>query len=318
MQMRQLLHKLQTRRNKDVFLFILFFIFAALLWYGHAMQSVRNTRVPVYIEYIGRPGSIGLGEEGLPEQVLIEVRDAGYRLNSYHQNPLQITIDLHQYIHGDSGTIQIPSNDLRASIKAVLQDNSKLIDTKPEEIRCRYFKEREKSVVLVFHGKIDPAEGYQKIGEPRLAEKRIRLYGSAAQLRRIDTVRTQFVELTNVSDSVRMRVPLAIPQGLRAEQDSVQIELPVEQYTEKRFTVPIRIQNQPLWCRMRLFPENVEVSIRIGMNHFDEIKASDLKVYCLFPSRQSSKLDVYFEYPDNPHITSTWYYPTEVEYLLEQ
>lgn len=316
--MRQLLHKLQTRRNKDVFLFILFFIFAALLWYGHAMQSVRNTRVPVYIEYIGKPGSIGLGEEGLPEQVLIEVRDAGYRLNSYHQNPLQITIDLHQYIHGDSGTIQIPANDLRASIKAVLQDNSKLIDTKPEEIRCRYFKEREKSVVLVFHGKIDPAEGYQKIGEPRLAEKRIRLYGSAAQLRRIDTVRTQFVELTNVSDSVRMRVPLAIPQGLRAEQDSVQIELPVEQYTEKRFTVPIRIQNQPLWCRMRLFPENVEVSIRIGMNHFDEIKASDLKVYCLFPTLPSSKLDVFFEYPDNPHITSTWYYPTEVEYLLEQ
>ena len=119
---------LRTRRNKDIIIFILFFVLATIIWYGHAMQSVRTTRVPVSIQYIGKPARIGLGEEGLPNQVMIEVRDAGHRLVTYHQAPPQITIDLHQYIHGDSGTIQIPSNALRGSIKAALQANSKRFD----------------------------------------------------------------------------------------------------------------------------------------------------------------------------------------------
>lgn len=47
----------------DVLTFLLFLVLAALIWYGHAMHSVRNTRVPVYIQYTGKPGTVGLGKK---------------------------------------------------------------------------------------------------------------------------------------------------------------------------------------------------------------------------------------------------------------
>ena len=140
--------------KRDILTFLLFLVLAAVIWYGHAMQSVRNTRVPVLIQYTGKAGNIGLGEPGLPDTVMIEVRDAGSRLNTYHREPLHLTIDLRQYIHGEKGTIYVPSDALRRSISDILQGTSRLIDTKPEEISCLYFTEQEKSVLVAFSGEI--------------------------------------------------------------------------------------------------------------------------------------------------------------------
>ena len=110
--------------KRDVLTFLLFLVLAACIWYGHAMNSVRNTRVPVLIQYTGKPSAIALGEQGLPDTVMIEVRDAGSRLNSYHKETLRLTIDLHPYIHGDKGTIHVPSDALRRSISDILQGTS--------------------------------------------------------------------------------------------------------------------------------------------------------------------------------------------------
>jgi hypothetical protein len=144
--------------KRDILTFLLFLLLAAMLWYGHAMQSVRNTVVPVLIQYTGKPGTIGLGEAGLPDTVMIEVRDAGYRLNTYHSDPLHLSIDLRQYIHGEKGTIRVPSDALRRSISDILQGTSHLIDTKPEELVCSYYTEREKTVNIVFAGSLETAD----------------------------------------------------------------------------------------------------------------------------------------------------------------
>lgn len=310
-------HKTPTRRNKDIAIFVLFLILASLLWYGHAMQSVRNTQVPVYVHYTGKPGTIGLGEEGLPDQVLIEVRDAGHRLNAYHQSPLQITIDLRQYIHGDTGTIHIPANDLRSSIKAVLQDNSNLINTVPEEISCSYFTEKEKTVVVQLNGDMQVADGYQMVGNPRF-QKELHLYGKKSRLKTIDTIYTQPFSLRDMSDTTHVVLALDIPKGVRAEKDSLEVEIITEQYTEKRFMVEIKAEKVPEGCYLHLFPNKAEVNVRIGVSHYSEIRESDFKVTCDYPRLPISKLKLDLKYPDNPHITSAWVYPSEVEYFSEQ
>ena len=310
-------HKTPTRRNKDIAIFVLFLILASLLWYGHAMQSVRNTQVPVYVHYTGKPGTIGLGEEGLPDQVLIEVRDAGHRLNAYHQSPLQITIDLRQYIHGDTGTIHIPANDLRSSIKAVLQDNSNLINTVPEEISCSYFTEKEKTVAVKLNGDMQVADGYQMVGNPRF-QKKLHLYGKKSRLKTIDTVYTQPFNLRDLSDTTHFMFALDIPKGVRAEKDSLEVEIITEQYTEKKFTVQIVADNVPKGYSMHLFPNKADVYVRTGVSHYSEINESDFRVYCTYPLLPHSKLSLNLDYPSNPHITSAWVYPSEVEYLLEE
>ena len=302
--------------KRDVLTFLLFLVLAAIIWYGHAMHSVRNTRVPVLIQYTGKPGSIGLGER-LPDTVMIEVRDAGSRLNAYHHEPLHLTIDLRAYIHGEKGTIHVPSDALRRSISDILQGTSRLIETEPEEIRCSYFTEQEKSVPIASRCELQPAAEYQMVSTPSLSRTRIKLYGQDKALQAIDTLYTEAMTLNELSDTTVTRVALALPPRVRAEVDSIDLTVVTERFTEKKFIVPIQVIGLPDGRRVRLFPPEVEVSVRVGMAHFTEVNPTDVRAICTYSAERSDKLDVELHY-SNPFITAAWAYPGVVEFMVEQ
>ena len=302
-------------RWADVLTFTLFLVLATALWYGHAMQSVRNTRVPVLIQYT-KPGSIGIGGNGLPDTVMIEVRDAGARLNAYHREPLHLTIDLRPYIHGEKGTIHVPSDALRRSISDILQGTSRLIETTPEEISCSYFTEQEKTVTVVLDGELTPAKEYQLVGAPVLSRMRLKLYGQDKALSGVDTVFTEHVVRSELSDTTNLRVALQIPAGMRSEADSVDVRVITERFTEKKFIIPLQIAGVPNGCHIRLFPKEVEVSVRVAMKHFAEVQPTDVQALCTYTADRTDKLDVEIRYT-NPYITAAWTYPSVVEFLLE-
>lgn len=303
--------------KREILTFLLFLVMAALLWYGHALQSVRNTRVPVLIQYTGKPGAIGLGEEGLPDTVMIEVRDAGARLNAYLSDPLHLTIDLRTYIHGEKGTIHVPSDALRRSISDILQGTSRLIETTPEQITCTYFTEQEKTVPLLFDGEVIPANEYQMVGEPTLSRSTVRLYGSEKTLSTIDTLYTEHQDWKDLSDTTVLRVALAIPKGMRAGNDSVNVRVITERFTEKKFTLPLHVIGVPEGYAIRLYPKEVEVSVRMGISHFAQVQEHDIRAVCTYSPNRKDKLDVELHY-SKPCITFAWAYPSVVEYLLIQ
>lgn len=303
--------------KKDILTFLLFVVLAACIWYGHAMQSVRNTRVPVFIHYTGKPGTIGLGEPGLPDTVMVVIRDAGSRLNTYHREPLRLTIDLRQYIHGEKGTIHVPADALRRSISDLLQGTSSLIATTPDEISCPYFTEQERTVQLALKGSLTPAAEYQFVEQPRLSRKTIKIYGQDKTINAIDTIYTQAVALSNLMDTTNIQVALALPTGVRAESDSVNLYIIAERFTEKKFILPIHAVGVPEGYHLHLFPQTVEVYVRVGMSHFAQVQPEDIHVRCVFSPERVDKLDVELNYK-NPAITSAWAYPGVVEYILEQ
>jgi hypothetical protein len=281
------------------------------------MQSVRNTRVPVRIQYTGKPDAIGLKAPGLPDTVMIEVRDAGARLNTYHRDPLRLTIDLHSYIHGERGRIYIPSDALRRSISDILQGTSRLIETAPEDITCDFFTEQERNVCLAFRGTLKTANEYQLVGQPTLSRKRMKIFGDEQSILAIDTLYTEYQELTEVTDTMNIRCAIDAPEGIRLEDDSVDLRIIAERYTEKKFSVPVHIKGIPEGYRIRLFPKEVEVSVRVGMNHFGQVKAGDIHASCTYSPERTDKLDVNITYT-NPYITAAWAYPGVVEFILEQ
>jgi len=302
--------------KRDALTFLLFVVLAAVLWFGHAMQSVRNTRVPVLIQYTGKPGRIGLGGK-LPDTVMIEVRDNGARLNTYFSEPLRLTIDLRTYIHGEQGSIHIPSDALRRSISDILQGTSRLIETYPEEIVCPYFTEQEKTVTLVFDGDYMPAAEYQLVGKPTMSRCKIKVFGQDKALAKTDTVYTEHLVLNGITDTLRTRAAILLPPNMRAETDSVDIQIITERFTEKKFTLPIHVSGVPDGYHIRLFPHEVEAYVRVGMAHFAQVQANDLRVVCSYTPERKDKLDVELRYT-NPHITAAWAYPGTVEFILEQ
>ena len=190
-------------------------------------------------------------------------------------------------------------------------------DTKPEEISCPYFTEQEKNVVIAFSGEITPANEYQLVGHPELSRTSIKIFGQDKALAKIDTIYTEYSTLTDITDTMSTRMALALPQSVRTETDSINIRVIAERFTEKKFIVPLHVLNVPEGVYLRLFPNEVEVSVRVGISHFAQVQATDIKAVCIYTSERSDKLDVELRY-SNPYITSAWVYPGVIEFMVEQ
>lgn len=114
-------------------------------------------------------------------------------------------------------------------------------------------------------------------GEPRLIPDTVTLYGSEASLSHIGHIYTAPQKIVGLNDScvctlsldpVWQRYP-----DLRISTERVSLFIPVEHFTEKKFSVPVRFECPDNQVRTRLYPERVEVTLWVSERDYDRLLA---------------------------------------------
>ncbi len=297
--------------------FCLFLVFATILWYGHALNSTRDQKLHIPITYTGLNDEVMFAEE-LPQSFTIYVRDQGKRLRLYKDERFTpIQVDLGKQTTAESGTIQLTAEAVRQKITDQLQGTTNLQRVLPENISVKYYKQHHKVVPVRLVGNVNVAPQYQFVLEPVITPTQIDVYGAKETLESLQEVQTEVVEITQVKDSIRMPVSLQSIEGVRFAVSKVEIHAVAEQFTEKVFTLPIRVIGTPETETLRLFPPTADVTVRVGISHFNDVTAADLQVECAYPTTQVSQLPLQLRYT-SPYITQARVSPIEVEYIIEK
>ena len=296
--------------------FVCFLGLATAIWYGHAMGSVRSATIAMPVQYTGVPEDV-LFSDTLPVVVNVEIRDAGRRLKAYHLNPPTLIFDLENQINGDNGKIFLSADVVRNAVVALVQGTSKVQNVTPEVIQAAYFRQYSKSVPVRLRCQVTPAPQYQLVGETQAQTNTVTIFGDKRQLDSIDYIATQFLLVEDVRDTMILTTSLEVPEGLRVNTPDINVQVIAEPFTEKKLTLPILTRNVPHGTQLRLFPNTVDVVLRVGVAHFADIQDSDIKVFCNYPSRPTDKLPVQVECLC-PYVTFTRCTPASVEFLIEK
>ncbi len=297
--------------------FCLFLVFATILWYGHALNSTRDQKLHIPITYTGLNDEVMFAEE-LPQSFTIYVRDQGKRLRLYKDERFTpIQVDLHGLTVAEQGTLQLTTEAVRQKITDQLQGTTRLQRVLPENISVKYYKQHHKVVPVRLVGNVSVAPQYQFVLEPVITPTQIDVYGAKETLESLQEVQTEVVEITQVKDSIRMPVSLHPIDGVRFAVSKAEIHAVAEQFTEKVFTLPIRVVGAPEEEILRLFPPTADVTVRVGISHFNDVTAADLQVECAYPTTQVSQLPLQLRYT-SPYITQARVSPIEVEYIIEK
>ncbi len=297
--------------------FCLFLVFATILWYGHALNSTRDQKLHIPITYTGLNDEVMFAEE-LPQSFTIYVRDQGKRLRLYKNDKFTpIQIDLHGLTVAEQGTLQLTTETVRQKITDQLQGTTRLQRVLPENISVGYYKQHSKEVPVRLVGSVSLAPQYQFVQMPIVAPASITVFGSQETLQALQEVETEVLDIVHVKDSLREKVALQAIEGVRFSLSEVEIHAVAEQFTEKVFTLPIRVIGTPETETLRLFPPTADVTVRVGISHFNDVTAADLQVECAYPTTQVSQLPLQLRYT-SPYITQARVSPIEVEYIIEK
>jgi len=172
-----------------------------------------------------------------------------------------------------------------------------------------------KKVALHFLSPIQPKAGYALYGDISMEPDSIWIHAPAEVA---DTIRW-----IGVSSNLQNPLHKTITQAAYIELTSnlikpaieqLTVTIPIEPFTEKRFIMPVQQEQSPV---LKLFPDEVEVILRIFTRDFDQINTESLKVILdtngLQAQRQFLRLNIAI---DHPYAELIQLMPNKVEYLI--
>lgn len=305
-------HRLGTR---NLLSFLLCLLCATIIWYGHALSTVRSATITVPITYTGIPDNVGFSEP-LPDRLSVELRDAGKRLGYYMQMDARIEVDLSGQFVQDRGHIHISADQLRPKLSDFLQGTTSMQTFSPDVIHTDYYKQHEKTVPIILVGQIQPAAQYRQVGVTRLSRERVHIYGSRASLDSIHSIRTEQLAITNAKDSIRQQVRLIAPNGIRMAAPTVEVSAYMQRYTEKSLQVPLHAISHVHDQHLRLFDNTVTVVVQVGMDQYADVTEKAVRAYVEYTDSSEELLPVHVQTHDSG-VVAVRVSPARVEYIME-
>ena len=301
--------------KKDAFIFLLFVGVVSIFWWGRTTSSLRDMEIDVTVAYHGCPEQYVFTTQ-LPEHITILVRDNGQQLRKLKHQDLQLNINLSPYLSTEKDVLTLSADVLRPRLQEILPGSTTIQRINPETIETTYQVQQMKTVPVVVLSEVSTAPQHQLTEEAKVIPNQIQIFGNSADLEKIDCITTDSIYISDLRENLSLKADLMIPEGVRANPTSVQVEWQVEQFTEKSFTLPIQILNMPEGKQIRLFPQQVNVTVRVGISHFAEIKETDFQAVCYFPTQACNALPVSVKTVNN-NISNIRFSPSSVEYIIQ-
>jgi YbbR domain-containing protein len=220
----------------------------------------------------------------------------------------------------DKKTYTIERANLYAQIQSLLPTTTQIVSFHPETIHIWYSPVQKKEIPVLIDGNLSPAAGYMFVDSLHIEPAKVWIYGDQKMLDTLQWIKTVVVNKENIQKKLDLTVKLNAPEELRLSVRKVKISADLEEYTEKKFELPVVCRHLPENVQVRFFPSTVEVTCRLALSKYPLLNENDLEVevdYKDLAHRPGINVSlVLFRKP--LWLTDYRITPEAVEYLIEQ
>lgn len=307
-------------------MYVFFVGIAAMFWFLNALGKEYTATVNYSVQYINLPQNKVLTNK-LPEQLALKVNAYGFDLIRYKlstaflSNPFDVEFYTKNRLRNSSlQKYSLVTSQIVSQFERELSSSIKLVSISPDTILFEFSPILEKKVPIRSNVSCSFEQQYMLDEAISLETDSVVVQGPGSRLDSINFVETDELVLTDLNKTVKRNVSLKKIKGVEFSQRKIEITIPVEQFTEEKMNVPIKVSNLPDSLLLRLFPREVKVSYFVGFKKHDKVSVDlfDIRVdYNHTSVEGSNKLTI--ELVRNPgFITNVRFYPQEVTYLIEK
>ncbi|MDR0894112.1 MAG: YbbR-like domain-containing protein [Prevotellaceae bacterium] len=310
---------LLSQRSREFFLFLFFFFIAGGFWLLQTLNNDYETEFDIPVRLKDIPDNVVITSE-LPTNLTISVQDKGTVLVNYwlSKSLYPISLNFNDY-KSKSNHVRIPTSQFEKRLSAQLNASTRLLSITPDTIEYYYSAGASKHIPVKLQGTVSAAKQYY-VSDTLSYPDSVQVYAPADVLKSITAAYTQPVELLNISDTLKQKVSLVAPRGVKFVPDEVEMVFPVDIYTEKTVEVPIYGTNFPPGKTLRAFPSKVSVTFQVGLSKFRQIEASNFHILVSYEELQQLKSEKYTvqlrAVPSG--VNHVRIHPAQIDFLIEQ
>ncbi len=206
-----------------------------------------------------------------PSKVKAFVEGRGWDLmsNYFSTSPTKISFEM-----PDRSTFTIPSSLLKSKIAQELP-NLEIKETGFDYIVLNMEERIEKKVPIILQSELKYAAQFQLKDSIKIKPDSVLIFGPSTQISEVNEWYTKMLQLTDLKNNTTAKIPLQNPnnQQLRLKPEEVNVDIEVEQFTEKSLFIKVDVKNAP--DSLKIFPERIKLTCVLGLSRYNEIRPED-------------------------------------------
>ena len=264
-------------KSKEFLVFLFFFLVSGAYWALLALKDTVEKEIELKVNIVNKPKNVIITDEGY-DTLRVSLRDNVYAIIPYYFKDIEtVNINFANYSNNEDGRLTVSGSELMKLVKAKLDKQKEVVAVKPDKLDVYYSYGDSKMVPVVFFGETQPADKYF-LTKRSIEPDSVRIFATKERLAAIDSVRTRYVRITDISEKVTRTVMLQKEKGVGCEPSSVTVHAYADVHKDATREVPIVAVNMPEGVVIRTFPSKVAVSFVTTANLDRDIHSADFRV----------------------------------------
>jgi hypothetical protein len=312
--------------DRDVFVFTFFLLLAFVFWYLNSLEKDVEYNIKYPVRYINLPEERILSED-LPARLDLYLKGPGYSILklklSGNRAPVILDVSAINYrrVPG-SRTLSyyVVTSGLIPKLKNQLRAECDITSIKPDTLFFSFDKIISKKVLVIPQVEVFTEKQYFMKGNILVEPDTVIITGPKRILDTIKSVNTRYRKIKGVNETLTRSISLATSKEYSISTKKVVLTIPVEQFTEAEFKVPVKILNKPDSVNIKIFPDVVTVKCLVAVSDYKKINEIPLEVVLDLSKadlNSSDKIPVGFR--NIPQfVSSLRASPAKVDFLIEK
>ncbi|WP_448698453.1 CdaR family protein [Mucilaginibacter sp. AW1-3] len=262
--------KLSKNERRRASVFITCLILAVVAWLLSSLSSPQEYKIKIAVNFSNPPQRRSF-RSLQPDTIEAKIKGTGWNLllSSINADNTAITVSLKDL---DQRNYIVLSNQL-AAINQKRPVDRAITKFSPDTLYFDFSSRAVKRVPVQVLYRIGFKKQFGIADQITLRPNYVTLSGPADVLQKITSWKTDSLVLKDVETPIDQTVRL---QGVRESNmtiypKSVQVRIPVDEFTEKTVQIPVKLINNKNYYNVKLFPQKVKVTFLVSLGKYPGI-----------------------------------------------
>jgi hypothetical protein len=318
------LKKIYFKNDKRVAAFVVCVFIATGFWFLNALSKTYTVDMIVPVKYINLPNNKTLSNQ-LPDQFDLKISAHGFTILRYQVSFLLMPLEFNvndmtddRMMDRRKSSFAFPTRQFLPDLSYQLSSELNILSMNPDTLYFKFDHMGRKRVKVIPMVKVNLKKQFQISGDIKTSPDSVTVNGPQSVLDTLHFVLTETKKFNTVDQSLQTEALLQKQKDIFLEPNTVDINIPVEEYTEAQLSVPIMLTNQPPKMNIKLFPAKVKVTFLVGLSRFQEMHPEDFKLTVNYSEIKDGKERLKITSESTPaYLYDLKITPEEIEYLIE-
>ncbi|MBV8388701.1 MAG: YbbR-like domain-containing protein [Mucilaginibacter sp.] len=262
--------KLSASERRRVSAFFTCLILAAVAWVFTTLSNSYNFTVKEVLVYKNTPQKRAF-HSLQTDTVNATLQGTGWDMIFSKMNfeNKKITVDLHTL---DNKDYVVLSSQLR-EINDRKEFDNQIVGLSPDTLYFDFSNRAVKRVPIRLVYSINYRQQHAQSNDVSIKPSYVTLTGPGNILEHIESWDTDSLTVDSVGETVRTNVGLLPSKegNVSVSPRSVQVVVPVDEFTEKEISIPVKLVNNHDYYKVKIFPQKVKVTFTTSLNRYAEM-----------------------------------------------